>query len=348
MQMRVLVCIHNEDNVPMTIHLLKSCNPSRVSPVTVFVLHLMKLTASSAAILVPHYQGDTLKSDGNCSMHIFNAFERLEQQYKGTIAVQQFTAVAPYKSMHSDICTVAADKRTTIVIIPFHKQWSIDGKVGFVNRSIRIVNKNVMDWAPCSVGLLINRCQMDSNQSILSCDLSYSIALLFFGGDDDYEALAICGRMAGNPNVSLTVVLFKHDLCNYEVKKLECLIHHYAARDCRDRIHFKEFMVQNGEEITKVIRSLGDTFDLVIVGRHFDPRSPIASGLTEWSEVPELGLIGDMLSSSDFKFAVLVIVQQPLMTGLTELRTMNSSRSISSKVSSIFSSDEDRHTLVEK
>ena len=38
--------------------------------------------------------------------------------------------------------------------------------------------------------------------------------------------------------------------------------------------------------------------------------SPLTAGLTDWSECPELGAIGDMLASSDFAATVSVLVLQ--------------------------------------
>ncbi|MCI51587.1 cation/H(+) antiporter 15-like, partial [Trifolium medium] len=54
-----------------------------------------------------------------------------------------------------------------------------------------------------------------------------------------------------------------------------------------------------------------DYFDLVIVGKGH-PQSVLLRGHDQWSECPELGVIGDMLASQDFmtKASVLVIQQQ--------------------------------------
>ncbi|KDP45759.1 hypothetical protein JCGZ_17366 [Jatropha curcas] len=342
LQLRVLVCIYNEENVPMIINLLKACNPTRYNCITVFVLQLMKLSGRASAILMPHHQLDNLNlTAGYNSLHIVNAFERLEQEYTGSVLVQHFTAISPYKSMHTDICTVASDKRTTIIILPFHKRWGIDGRIGSVNSSIRRVNKHVMEWAPCSVGLFIDRGEMGINQTVLTSYSLYQIAMLFFGGDDDCEAIALSIRMAGHHQVKVTVILFKHEDYSYDEKEkdIEYLLENFADIECRERIHFEKVMVRHGEDTAKVMRSLRDAFDLAIVGRHSDPHSPIIMGLTEWNEDPaHLGVIGDILSSSDFRFSVLVVVQQPLKS---EFKLSSSSKSLDSKVSSNFSKEDE-------
>uniref|UniRef100_J3KVH9 Uncharacterized protein n=1 Tax=Oryza brachyantha TaxID=4533 RepID=J3KVH9_ORYBR len=59
-------------------------------------------------------------------------------------------------------------------------------------------------------------------------------------------------------------------------------------------------------------------FDLVVVGRRGGGEgddlegSALTSGLSEWSECPELGVLGDMLASAEFasKVSILVVQQQ--------------------------------------
>jgi hypothetical protein len=56
---------------------------------------------------------------------------------------------------------------------------------------------------------------------------------------------------------------------------------------------------------------MGDVFGLFIVGRGQGNISPLTAGLTDWSECPELGAIGDLLASSDFAtIASVLVVQQ--------------------------------------
>ncbi|KAI7979458.1 Cation/H(+) antiporter 15 [Camellia lanceoleosa] len=59
------------------------------------------------------------------------------------------------------------------------------------------------------------------------------------------------------------------------------------------------------------IRSIDNTlYDLFIVGRGQGMVSPLTAGLTDWSEFPELGAIGDLLASSDFAATMSVLVVQ--------------------------------------
>ena len=78
----------------------------------------------------------------------------------------------------------------------------------------------------------------------------------------------------------------------------------------KPKIHYREEIVRDGVQTTQVISALGDTYDMVVVGRDHDLDSSVLNGLTDWSDCPELGVIGDMFASSDFHFSVLVVHQQ--------------------------------------
>ncbi|KAF8397183.1 hypothetical protein HHK36_016090 [Tetracentron sinense] len=307
----ILACIHSHDNVPTIIKLLELSNPNRASPICVSVLHLRELTARVSAILI---QGNS-KLSGN-SIPIVNAFEYYAQHNQGHVTVQHFTAISPYASMHDDICTLALDQRTSIVIVPFHKQWSFNGlQVESSFSAIRTVNCNVLDKAPCSVGILVDRENIGAgSRCVLASQSLYRIALLFLGGADDREALAYARRMAEHPSTSIAVLQFtvSCDIDRYDSELDRELMRDFRVKNMEnERIVCKDEVVSDGMGITRAVLSMGNEFDLFIVGRHHGSQSPLISGLTEWSEFPELGIIGDMLASSDFKSSVLVVQQQP-------------------------------------
>jgi hypothetical protein len=83
---------------------------------------------------------------------------------------------------------------------------------------------------------------------------------------------------------------------------------------------YVEKTVEDAEGTASVVRAMSEKFDLLIVGRRGgegegDPEGSTAltSGLSESSEFPELGVLGDMLASAEFasKVSILVIQQQP-------------------------------------
>lgn len=316
-QLRILVCIHDKDNVPSAINLLEASNPNRFSPISIFVLHLMELKGRAAPILVPHYHLNKLTSRASHSDHIVNAYRIYEQHHQGSAVVQHFSVVAPYASMHNDICTVALDKRTHMVIIPFHKQWLFNKEVGTPTASIRKVNLNVIKKAPCSVGILVEkRSKVEGNVWVITGRSLCRIALFFLGGPDDWEALAYGRRMATHSNIGFTVVRFQHkqqDKCTSHDEEQDVdneLIRDFRATTVcvKGQKNYKEVNVKDAIETMEAICSMKDDFDLVMAGRRHKPDSPFTLGLTtEWSEFAELGIIGDILASSNFSFSVLVV-----------------------------------------
>lgn len=72
--------------------------------------------------------------------------------------------------------------------------------------------------------------------------------------------------------------------------------------------------MKDGAETALIVREMVDEFDLIIVGRHWGVEFPQTSGLKEWTELPEMGVVGYILSSSDLKgrASVLVVQQQKI------------------------------------
>lgn len=331
--LRILVCIYNEDNAPPMINLVEASNPARGSPISLYVLQLMELAGRASAVFVPQKKLSNMCTSDQMtrSERIVNAFKYFDRHNQGSVTVQHFTAIAPYASMHNDICNLTLERKISIILLPFHKKWAIDGTVEDSFPFVRAVNETVMKKSLCSVAVLVDRSQIGGNQPVLACQSTYRIAMIYICGDDDKEALAYSRHMAEHPNVSVTVIWFKqqdHDgLSSNDPDDIECIKEFRANAVTSKRVAYKEEIVKDGLRTTEVIRSMEDNFDLVIVGKNHDPDCPATFGLTEWSECPELGSIGDMLASSDFPFSVL-IVQQPLVAGRTHSQRKNSSLKI--------------------
>ncbi|KAK7307886.1 hypothetical protein VNO77_41330 [Canavalia gladiata] len=69
------------------------------------------------------------------------------------------------------------------------------------------VNKRVLEHAPCSVGIFVDR-GLGGTSHVSESNVSYSVAVFFFGGGDDREALAYGSRMAEHPGIRLMVIRF--------------------------------------------------------------------------------------------------------------------------------------------
>ncbi|XP_057740867.1 cation/H(+) antiporter 15-like [Arachis stenosperma] len=336
-EFRVLVCVHTPRNVPTMINLLEASNPTKKSPICVYVLHLVELSGRTSAMLIVHNtrkQGyPALNKTEAQSDHIINAFENF-QHHASFVSVHPLTAISPYSTMHEDICHLAEDKRIAFIILPFHKQQTVDGGMEATNMAFRTINQNVLANAPCSVGILVDRGLNGSNR-LAANQVSYHVAILFFGGPDDREALCYGWRMLEHSRICLTIVRFvqgkqvsghirrpsigtsEPSVLTVETEKDiqrqldENLLHDFRMRFQEDvSVDYFEKVVNNGEETVAAIRTMDDIHDLFIVGRGQGIISPLTAGLTDWSECPEIGAIGDLLASTDFAATASVLVVQ--------------------------------------
>nr|GMD97246.1 cation/H(+) antiporter 15-like [Ipomoea batatas] len=341
-EFRISVCVHTPRNVPTIINLLEASNPTKQSPICVYVCHLVELTGRASAMLIVHNNRNAGRQALNCTQaqsdHIINAFENFEQHAGGGVSVQPLTVISPYSTMHEDICNFAEDKRVAIVIIPFHKQQTVDGGMESTNPAYRAINQNVLANAPCSVGILVDR-GLSGSTRVAANQVSHQVAVLFFGGPDDREALAYGWRMSNHPGISLTVMRFvagdsavepseSGSMRNSKSTKNsgvltvvtdtdrekqldEDYLNQFQARTAdNEMVAYTEVVVNHGEETVAAIRSIDCMHDLFIVGRGQGNISPLTAGLTDWSECPELGAIGDLMASSDFASTVSVLVVQ--------------------------------------
>eukprot|EP00249_Psilotum_nudum_P021645 c28186_g1_i1 orf=82-2649(-) len=206
-QLRILACIHGTRSVPGVINLLEVLRGTRKRSMKAYVLHLLELCDRPSTIMIASETGKYgyprfRKSRKSGKDNTFVAFEAYGQLSK--VVVRPMTAISGLSDMHEDICSRAAEKRAVLIILPFHKK---DTEFGYTNPEFRIVNQRVLQHAPCSVGILIDR-GLGRSERFYSSTLSNRVAVLFFGGPDDREALAFGCRLAEHPGVTVTVFRF--------------------------------------------------------------------------------------------------------------------------------------------
>ncbi|PPR89891.1 hypothetical protein GOBAR_AA30796 [Gossypium barbadense] len=314
-ELKVLVCVHTLDNVPAMIYLLDLTCPTKESPNVVYVLHLIELKGRNSPVFIAHHNQETSTAASSFFENIIPFYE-YEGNNSDLVTVNGFTTITPPKFMHDDICTMALDKQTSFIILPFHRKWSIDGSLEEENNVVRNLNCNILDQAPCSIGILIDRGRIQKSMKP-SSSLSFSTGMLFLGGKDDREALTLAKRMARDPRVKLTVIyLIAYQDCDnvvywdteLDTEMLKDVKQNSGKNGCE--IMYVEEVSNCGAQTIKLIRSIANNYDLMIVGRCYRVDSILLTGLSEWSEFPELGVVGDLFASTDLDSRVYVLVVQ--------------------------------------
>lgn len=321
--LRVLACAQRQDDALAAVKLLEIASPTKESPLTVFGLYLEELRGGSTPVLLNHQLGQKrIVTEGTRWQPIVAVFNYFKTQHKKQVNVQVFTAISHAKLMHEDICWVSFSNAAVLIVLPFHRKWNVKGIMIADCKSLRTLNNEVLKMAPCSVGILVDRSR-SRYTSIFESSPSYRISMIYIGGNDDREALALARRMANSLSVNLTIFRLVSVTSNPQ-QDWEVILDNEALKEFKheylknDNVTYKEVPSEDGTQTASFIKSIveGDGYDLILAGRRHDNDSRILMGLHEWSEVPELGVIGDLLASPDTSsFASVLVVQQQIIPG---------------------------------
>ncbi|KFK32329.1 hypothetical protein AALP_AA6G227900 [Arabis alpina] len=322
-ELKTLVCIHRPDHISSMINLLEASYQSEASPLTCYVLHLVELQGQDAPTLISHKVQKLGTGTGNkYSENVILSFEHFNRHVCSSISIDTFTCIANPNHMQDDICWLALDKAVTLIILPFHRTWSLDRtSVVADSEMIRFLNFHVLKQAPCSVGILVERHIVNKKQESQE---SLKVCAIFVGGKDDREALAYAKRMACQENVILTVLRllasgnsskeatgWDQMLDTVELRELMRNNDAGMLKEESSTIYLEQEIV-DGADTSMLLRSMAFDYDLFIVGRTCGENHEATSGVENWCEFEELGVIGDFLSSPDFpsKTSVLIVQQQ--------------------------------------
>ncbi|XP_021766698.1 cation/H(+) antiporter 25-like [Chenopodium quinoa] len=326
-KLRILACIYDQESMTNIFSLLDFTNPTTSNPFKIFAIYFIELFGRAAPMFIDHVKQRNEYWDHN-NVAVHNAIKLYEKDRKNCIDMNLFTCVTPNRTMYHDICERALMNKTVFIILPFHKKYIEAGNdllTEILRPGVQHTNAYTFSDAPCSVGILA--CKKAKAWDIHSTRINNQntprqFVMLFLGGSDAREALMLASRMVEHPDVSLIVIRF---LANEQAgdilpeRKMDdgVVTWFWVKNEMNEKVVYKEVVVSNGFETVSAIRSLNASvskIDLWIVGRKNGINSTFLNGLSDWSENPELGLIGDFLVSASFDAlgCVLVVQQQVL------------------------------------
>ncbi|PPD81705.1 hypothetical protein GOBAR_DD21381 [Gossypium barbadense] len=339
-ELRMMACAYIPRHVSGYLSLISALSGCPNATLNPYVAHLVELRKKKKSKLMYHQleDGDQYSDEeeygGNDVVQITNALDSFISETK--IPVHEAKIVSSFLTINQDVCNGAVDLRVSIIFLPFHKHQRVDGKMENSMEGIRTINQKVIRHAPCSVGIFLDLGQTGFQQPHGSLCVQ-NIATFFFGGPDDREALACSKRILMHSQVSLTVFRFiqanssiqnswisdashkdeevvmaissigtENEMDNFFV---DSFYNRYVAQGKASLI---EKYVSDGAETLVALREILDNmYSLVIVGKGGRENSSLTIGMSDWEECPELGLVGDLLASSEMNFSgSLLVIQQ--------------------------------------
>ncbi|KVI09486.1 cation/H(+) antiporter 20 [Cynara cardunculus var. scolymus] len=345
-ELRVLACVHGPGNISSLINLIESTRSVNKTRLKLYIMHLVELTErTSSIVMVQRVRRNGLPFVSRFNNRARAFHERVAVAFRayaqmGQVVVRTTTAISALPTMHEDICHVAKEKRVPMVILPFHKRWiKTDGSYLIENagHGWRGVNQRVLNNAPCSVAVLVDRgLGGESQQNLGPAITTQKACVMFFGGPDDRECLELGGRMVEHPAVNVTVLRFVEDnrteqdgvglkpalSKGREKYTFSTAINHPEKERERDEKAMDEFTrrweglvgykEEKGTDVVESILGIGKSgeYDLIVVGKARCPTAMVARLADRQAEHAELGPVGDLLASSNHGIVSSVLVIQ--------------------------------------
>ncbi|KAK4479969.1 hypothetical protein RD792_013023 [Penstemon davidsonii] len=336
-ELKLLACVHGPRPVATMIGLIATCKGPENIAITPYLMHLIELPEKTKTNLLYHQKAEDELSDdddygGNDVLEINEAVDIFAAETG--VMIHQVKIVSPFANMYADVCEFAEDIRASIIILPFHKHQRIDGKLESGKEGVRITNQKVLRHAKCSVAILVDRGLTAGTSYTSGSESLQHVAILFFGGPDDREALGLSKRLGMHHHINLTVIRFLHTSdraqnmsVNIVQKEENILLATSNGDDENDddnvvltdfynryvtsgQMGYVEKHVENGSETASALRDMADMYSMFIVGKGGRGNSALTTGMSDWEECPELGKVGDLLASSDFDLSGSVLVIQ--------------------------------------
>ncbi|CAD6266871.1 unnamed protein product [Miscanthus lutarioriparius] len=301
-ELRVLACFHTSRSIPTLLNLVEASRGTGRRRLVMYAMHLVELSERSSAITMvqrARRNGVPFFNSADREGQMVVAFEAFQQL--SSVRVRAMTAISDLDTIHRDVIDSSSGKRAAIVVMPYHKALQQDGSFQSLGSAYHAVNKRVLREAPCSVAVLVDR-GLGGPAQVSAQNVSFSVAMLFFGGPDDREALAYTTRMAEHPGVAVTLARFRPH-SDEESADDEAAVDAFKSKVGMVKdgsVHFEERQGYTKEEVLETINSLSK-FNVFVVGR-----MPPTAALVENPD--ELGPVGSYLASPEFRTSASVLV----------------------------------------
>lgn len=179
-ELQTLVCINKPNDITSMISLLRTTSPSKNSPMTCCVLHLVELVGQATPTFISHQLQKPKPGSKSYSENVISSFQLFQEINRDSTSINMFTSLTLAQEMHEHICWFALDKSSNLILLSFHRTWGANGN-GIISddQTLRSLNRNVLKRAPCSVGIFVYRKPIWQIKSVESpCRVRNSTSLL--------------------------------------------------------------------------------------------------------------------------------------------------------------------------
>jgi hypothetical protein len=206
-ELRLVVGLHGPQDVPTLAYLMEALRlGGGGGELAVYAVDMVQMTDQTAAAIVRGggFDGVTVVDEEVSEMRklIGEALDAYQAEGGEGVRVRRLLALSSFQDMHSDVCICAEDAMAALVLLPFHKAQRPDGGMDPGHFGFRLVNQKVLQLAPCSVGVVVDRGLGKGNRD----GGPQPVVVVFIGGADDREALTLAALMSKHPGVRLTAL----------------------------------------------------------------------------------------------------------------------------------------------
>eukprot|EP01012_Entosiphon_sulcatum_P064500 TRINITY_DN9332_c0_g1_i1.p1 TRINITY_DN9332_c0_g1~~TRINITY_DN9332_c0_g1_i1.p1 ORF type:complete len:802 (+),score=111.49 TRINITY_DN9332_c0_g1_i1:43-2448(+) len=205
---RLMTCLTGMRSVPPMVMLIETVKGQPPETAQVHCVHLIELSERPSAFM----SIQTQKKEKVLADPLSLALESYGRVNR--VRITPLLTISSPNDMHEDIRELVCREDSTLLVLPYHEHSPSDRLLDFSR--INVVAGNVLQTSQCSVGLMVDlglrraagTVQPEEDHDDYSAGSAYRVVVLFFGGPDDREALALGARMCTHPNVQLTVIRF--------------------------------------------------------------------------------------------------------------------------------------------
>ncbi|EPS63339.1 sodium/hydrogen exchanger, partial [Genlisea aurea] len=293
---RLLACVHNSDDVPSVVNLVRLFRPAAAEP-ELYILHLLTEPPSPAVKFRPWRAGG-----GHDEIAA-----ALRAHCGGATGAKILLATA---ASPSEINRAAAENGVEMIVLPFRGQWRAASR------------KVVTEAPPCIVAVIV-----DGGREISRVE---SVCVVFSGGPHDRAAVKLAGNMAAR----ITVIRFRGETSGHittsstekviifptstnSKKKIihqerdERSIQEFIKRRENEPDQYKIIEKESSSSDDELLSEIGrnGAYDLMVIGKTTPRWWPVTEGPES-----ELGRVGDLLVSivqeGGFVSSLLVVQSQ--------------------------------------